>query len=440
MYDYVIIGGGPSGLTLAWYLSKRGKKCVIIEREGSLGGCHRVTRQDGLFTEHGPRIYTDASINFIHLLQEMGMKWDGLFVKSQKQVVLENLNKLRGSFSFNEYEALAVAYFKINIDQNYGKHMSVLQFANEHVFSEPSIRRMRYFCMLTDGVDIDRYTMFEFLQIIKQQSLYGIFATRVPNDVGLVKLWEDKLKEVGVKILLKTEVKTIVDEHTVVTTGNEKIHGNVVILACPPVQCWNIIKKSFDPDMFGNLFRTFALDTNYNTYISVSFVFDHDLPKLNNDITPWGTIAVPVPDGKSSKVLSTFIYDLNKVSPVTHKTANETTNVDDITNEMLRQITVLNPWLANYEPVSVTLNPQCSYNKKDRCWVTTDTAYARVYNHNSWKFTSSYLSIYCCGTHNGRSTYNITSIETAVCNAKYLSDTLLGKVPDLYITPSRFFI
>ena len=29
MYDYIIVGGGPTGLALAWYLSKIDKKILI---------------------------------------------------------------------------------------------------------------------------------------------------------------------------------------------------------------------------------------------------------------------------------------------------------------------------------------------------------------------------------------------------------------------------
>jgi len=44
MYDYAIIGSGPSGLTCSWMLQSAGHKCILIDREKSIGGCHRVRR------------------------------------------------------------------------------------------------------------------------------------------------------------------------------------------------------------------------------------------------------------------------------------------------------------------------------------------------------------------------------------------------------------
>ena len=41
-YVVVIFGGGPCGLTLAQCVSRVGKKVLIVEKENTLGGCHRV--------------------------------------------------------------------------------------------------------------------------------------------------------------------------------------------------------------------------------------------------------------------------------------------------------------------------------------------------------------------------------------------------------------
>ena len=70
-YDLIIIGAGPSGLSLAHYMRDTYKKILIIERENSIGGAHIVERvpfqNEFLFTEHSPRIYVSNYISFIKI-------------------------------------------------------------------------------------------------------------------------------------------------------------------------------------------------------------------------------------------------------------------------------------------------------------------------------------------------------------------------------------
>lgn len=40
-YDYVVVGGGPSGLAFAQCAQSVGKRVVIIDAESAIGGCHR---------------------------------------------------------------------------------------------------------------------------------------------------------------------------------------------------------------------------------------------------------------------------------------------------------------------------------------------------------------------------------------------------------------
>jgi uncharacterized protein with NAD-binding domain and iron-sulfur cluster len=78
-YDYVIVGGGPTGMTLAWILSNQKKSVLLIEKDEVLGGCHKVLRVNGYFTEHGPRVYSDSFVMFNEILLEMGFTYTDLF-------------------------------------------------------------------------------------------------------------------------------------------------------------------------------------------------------------------------------------------------------------------------------------------------------------------------------------------------------------------------
>ena len=55
-YDAVVIGGGLSGLGVAGMLGKAGKKVVLLERGGTLGGRAQSIEMDGYTLDLGPHV------------------------------------------------------------------------------------------------------------------------------------------------------------------------------------------------------------------------------------------------------------------------------------------------------------------------------------------------------------------------------------------------
>ncbi len=51
-YDAIIVGGGLSGLSSAYFLSKNGFNVLVIEKEKELGGLCRSYRINGYYIEH----------------------------------------------------------------------------------------------------------------------------------------------------------------------------------------------------------------------------------------------------------------------------------------------------------------------------------------------------------------------------------------------------
>ncbi len=52
--DVVVVGGGISGLTLAWHLHRAGVDVCLLEAQSEVGGCTRTEQRDGFFLEKGP--------------------------------------------------------------------------------------------------------------------------------------------------------------------------------------------------------------------------------------------------------------------------------------------------------------------------------------------------------------------------------------------------
>lgn len=74
-HDTIIIGGGLSGLSLAYFLQKKGIEATILEAAGRLGG--RIETINGVLgtpLELGATWFSDVHTNLLALLAELGLR------------------------------------------------------------------------------------------------------------------------------------------------------------------------------------------------------------------------------------------------------------------------------------------------------------------------------------------------------------------------------
>jgi len=69
----VIVGGGISGLSAAYYLSRAGIACTLIEKEARLGGVIRTDHIDGCVLERGPDSFLSVKTSALELIRELGL-------------------------------------------------------------------------------------------------------------------------------------------------------------------------------------------------------------------------------------------------------------------------------------------------------------------------------------------------------------------------------
>jgi protoporphyrinogen/coproporphyrinogen III oxidase len=69
--DVVVLGGGISGLTVAWELKKAGVDVCLLEKSGTVGGCTRSEKRDGFLLEKGPFNVIVRDPNFETLLSDV---------------------------------------------------------------------------------------------------------------------------------------------------------------------------------------------------------------------------------------------------------------------------------------------------------------------------------------------------------------------------------
>ena len=452
-YDIVIVGGGPSALALAQACSSINKRVVIVEKESTIGGCHRVRRvpvkynnkTEYTFTEHGPRVYSSTYKVFINLLQDMNLSFHDLFTQYNF-----NMGNIGGytvwtKLSTSEIIKFAFAFFNLIIFQNYGKDISVFDFAKNNNFSENSINFLDRICRLTDGATANNYTLFQFLQLFNQQMFYNLYQPRVPNDIGLFTLWESRLKDRGVDFIFDTEINNIVQNNAsashIVSTNGTKIFGDNFVIAIPPDNLTNILKRSdkIIQNSFGEIesMNDWTQKTKYLDYISATLHWDTDL-KLDKiwgfPKTEWGIAFVVLSDymdlkqDLSKTVISTAITITDVKSTLTNRLPDECSK-EELLQEIYTQLKISYPLLPI--PTFSILSPGVIFDKTK--WISKDTAFISTTQQPFLHPKSKTISnLYSLGTHNGTHLYNFTSLESAVTNGIRLSHLLYPELQNKY--------
>lgn len=452
-YDYIIVGGGPTGLALAQVLSAT-SSVLIVEKNDYLGGCHGVTRvPNGMMTEHGPRIYIDNFLMFTQLLNDMGVEFDDLFVKYNFSTVTMMLEAVR-VLSLREIAALGWSFATLN--DSY-KEVTLMDYLSSHDFSNASIDILDRIGRLTDGGSADTYTLYSFLQILNQNFLYGIYQPRVPNDVGLFRIWEDALVKRGVVIMKTATIDkfivsnvsnaALVEGVAIRTNTTSVVCGcNKIILACPPQDVQRILSAHAELGAaFGPDFKRFQHETQYLPYISVIFHWSTkiNVPKVwGYPRTSWGVGNIVLSDymdfndARSKTVISTVITMPDAPSDNVHlnASANEIGHKRGVMNEVFRQLLQVYPDLPQPDYQFLT---QSAYDADQRRWVPFNHAFMTTTHGHVPNRSVLYENLYNCGVQNGNSSYSFTSMESSVANAIHLATTLQPELGHLNVTKVR---
>lgn len=426
-YDYVIVGGGPCGLTLALYLSEMGRKCALIDDNQSLGGCHRVSRDNSLFTEHGPRIYSSAYYNVKTILEKIGTSWDDSFTPYHF-----NIGDIQGytfnRFSIREKVILVFEFLKLLCGSRASKRESMSNFTSRHSFSKLSVDYIDRICRLTDGAGPDRYTLYQFLQLANQNFGQTLYQPKHPNDHHIFKLWKEQLISNGVD--LYTGRVTTIKGGIVTVDTPLTLSGDRVLVCVPPRPFLQICKASGTTNAWSNSLgfnlESWVKDSSYNDYIPITFHWKHksSLPKRwGFPKGDWGVAFVILsdymkPENDYDLVISTCVTFQDTPSYYNGKTANQC-DENELITETFRQLKLSFPDLPPYDRVAL-------YNKvskQDGVWIDEDTAFIQTPRNQTIPIIDVDQSYYI-GTHNGKSIYSFTSMESAVTNALFAIHTL----------------
>lgn len=443
IYDCIIVGAGPAGLTFAT-LANKNEKILLIDKDSVIGGCHKVNRQlyenEYYFCEHGPRVYISNYVNLKMILNIIGLKFKQIF----KRFNLSFMEILGGTiknnyFTIQEIFIIIKDFMILMLNADYKLNVSMKNYMDDNNFTEKAKNYTDRMCRSMDGGDSSKISFHSYFNIISESILYNIYQPTKPLDEGLFFLWQKYLEKRNITFKLKTGLDKIIentDNITKITTDNNEIlHTKKLILALPPENLLKILSKS--PKDIKNSFidfrelKTYSKNTEYNDYISITFhwgfdfITDSKLYGMYSD-TDWGIGAIVLSDymkfkeTQSKKVISCAVTITDAKSKNINKTANECNNKKELIDEVFRQLKSVYKDLPI--PTLTFINNQYINNK----WMSNETSFIKTPNYDYIKPHNN-KNIYTLGTHNGNAKVHFTSMESAVTNAIKLANIIYNK-------------
>ena len=312
---------------------------------------------------------------------------------------------------------------------------------NRRKFSKKSMNSIDLICRSTDGAGADRYTAFEFFNLVHQHAFSRVLEPLEPTDKLLFAKWQSALTATGhVDFALGHEVDKLEQDGNgggfVILQRSGEMTGKRIVLAMPPESMVQVLQKSSDDiaNAFGPIHElaTWSQNSAYQDYVSFTVRYnDYKIISFctNSGISAWGVLCVALNkymryvdlDTNETIVLSCIITRLDEPSPMTGFTANQTHGRNELLQEAIRQLCVANPGLPN--PSHALLSPGTYWNadEEPNHWDDLDTAFMLTPHSNYLSQCSKNNEwLWNIGCHNGYQKYHFTSMEAAVSNSAAL--------------------
>jgi putative oxidoreductase len=350
-YDYAIIGGGPTGLTLAYKLMKKNYNIILIEKEKELGGCWKVEWENNkYFTEHSPRVLIDdGSSDFFNLMKEINYDYKNNLVYTygnSKDTFHKIFNFFNKKFSF--FDIIKIFFAKIIGTNNY----TVEEWYNKKNISDNGKIALRVLSILMANTP-KKLLMSEILSMIKisfnKTNIY-----QFKDNMEWIYFIEKKLDKIT--IIKDNSVKEIITNNgnvnKIILNDNREILSKEYILSLPPLALSELLKKS---NIHNNFINNMEKWTQNSYYISLGFQihFKYNPPNIYNYqwcfscTNDYNLIILPTSkyatqftkDNDIKEVWSCTIVDTDKYIERLGKTINQMSK-DEIKNDILELLDI----------------------------------------------------------------------------------------------------
>lgn len=433
IYDYIIVGMGPTGLTLGLNLLDTNKTVLFIEAEKEIGGCWKVDyTNEGYFVEHSPKVLSKTGTKqFNKLIKylEIKPKYNDIYKNSTFYDISQTILK---EFFITDIIKLGLYVFLYLISLN-NKKISIKDWCVSKTISG---KAQAYINILSIAISntYDKLTIHSFIHFMfrRYQYLYNLQQLYQPNE-WLTRCFDRLKTNKNFHFQMNTRVKRFkISENTVseVITEYEEVHRAKEYICCVPLRgLYSIMEKSLQPNWFVSLnrFKHFAVRSSYTGIgFQLHYTKFFKLPErwCWSCVGDWKVIVVDKThllktksyDKEIKQVLSCVIVDLDSKSKYIKKSVNECSNIDEIVKEATRQINASSDIL--YAPKRTTVS-QTVY-RSEFGWDSINSSFS--YSMGKLPYKGKLDNLYTVGPHNMD---EVVIIDTAIESAQSFTKNVL---------------
>ena len=220
-YDIIIVGGGISGLYLAYKLQKTKKKILLLERSSQLGGRIRKEKLGETIIEMGAARFSNKHKRLLKLLKIL--KLDDKKIELSKDIDFYLNNK---KINYNLYQKLKmIVSKKKKMSTEYLKKINLHQYCEEIMGHDEASKFQDMFGYDAEFIKLNAYSA---LKMFEEDLLEGSSTYYLLNG-GLIQIIE-KLEELcnkakNITIIKGKNVKEIKNNKVIVETeSKDKIY------------------------------------------------------------------------------------------------------------------------------------------------------------------------------------------------------------------------
>ena len=411
-YDCIVVGLGPTGLTLALQLLESDKKVLFIEASDSVGGCWKSRYiDDQYYTEHSPKVlFKYGNYNFNNLLKhiQINPKYKNISDGSFSEI----FNLVRTHLTYIDVLKLLLflVFYFIGF---YDKNISIANWCKKYKLSDLATSMFYRLSIMYNNTP-DKFKMSSFVKLtLDLKKFISIVQLQYPNE------WLNKTEQIlkahaNFDFKFNTQIEEIVTfdnsiSHLLSTKGDQ-YKAKEYILCVPIRQLFNISKQSsklIQHNWFSS-FNEFEYFTEMSSYTGLGFQLHFDKKIKDIPMTCWScfndwsiifldkskTLAIPSNDKNVKSVWSCVIIDLNTKSKFLKKSVNDCDTLEEIQNELIRQISEI--YGETLKPYKITVSD--NIKKENGVWSAWDSSFSNSMGtlHTKGKLNN----LYSVGPHN----------------------------------------